>query len=438
MAATYGENLILRNKTYSFLYTVPREYRDRRGGPKQIVKSLKTGNYEEAKKRAKLARLAYILKYESNDFDGTKEIFIDIAKATANRFGFEYNDPKALANASEESFVEMMSPVIDAMEDTPKPNRAEIATFGSAVEIPGLSFSKVFPRWKQLNPLKTKLHNDVDGQTFWRKYERTSEDFIEQMGDLDVLKMTDDTMEEYRDNLVERVMNDEFKSGYANKRLGEIRTMLKDVLKRDHKGVENPFRIFETIKLGDAGKRKQLEEDDVRLLREKSADDPHLPEAAKAILLVSQNTGLGIKELAQMAPEDVVLTGEYPHLKIRANQFRNYLKTKEREREIPLIGQAYQAMLKFPNGFTEFTDQRGPRRLYRHISPFINSLLPGKTFVGYRHRIAYLMRNSKYKDQWQNAVMGHATKGQTGYYGGPTWLENMHTLLMEALPEDNR
>lgn len=439
MAATYGENLVLRNKTYAFLYTVPREYRDRRGGPRQIVKTLKTGNYEEAKKRAKLARLACILKYESNDFDGTKEIFIDIAKATANRFGFEYNDPKAIANATEESFVEMMSPAVDAMESTPKPNRAEIATLGSVVEVPGLPMSKVFPRWKQLSPEKVKLKNEVDARDFWRKYERFSEDFIKQMGDLDVLKMTETTLEEYRDTLVERVMNDEFKSENANRRMRGLRKMLQLVLKRDHKGVQNPFREIESIDIDDAGRREAHTEDEVRLLREKAAEDTHLSETAKALLLVTQNTGLGVKELAQMAPEDVVLTGDYPHLKIRPNQFRNYLKTKEREREIPLVGQALEVMkTKFPNGFTEYTHPKGVRQLYSQFSRFFISTLPGKSFVCYRHRIAYLMRNSEHKDQWQNAVMGHADKGQTGYYGGSVWLKNMHKALTEALPEDNR
>ncbi|RDJ11792.1 DUF6538 domain-containing protein [Rhizobium grahamii] len=438
MAATYGDNLILRNKTYSFLYTVPREYRDRRGGKRQVVKSLKTGNYEEAKKRAALARLACILEYESNDFNDTKEIFIDIAKATAKRFGFEYVDRKKIANATEESFVELMSPAVEAIEDTPKLNRAEIATFGSAVEIPGLPMSKVFPRWKQLSPEKVKLKNEVDARDFWRKYERYTEDFINQMGDLDVLKMTEATLEEYRDTLVERVMNDEFKSENANKRMRGLRTMLKAVLKRDHKGVENPFREIEAINIDDAGKRRQFEEDEVRLLREKAANSPHLSETAKAMLLLTQNTGLGVKELAQMAPEDVVLSGDYPHLKIRPNEFRNYLKTKEREREIPLVGQALEIMKKFPNGFPEYTEPRGVRRLYSQFSRFFSTAVPGKSYVCYRHRISYLMRNSELKDQWQNAVMGHATKGQTGYYGGPVWLSKMHKLLMEALPEDNR
>ena len=284
-----------------------------------------------------------------------------------------------------------------------------------------------------------KLKNEVDARDFWRKYERYSEDFIKQMGDLDVLKMTETTLEEYRDTLVERVMNDEFKSENANKRMRGLRTMLKVVLKRDHKGVENPFREVEAINIDDAGKRKQLEEDEIRLLREKAADDTRLTETAKALLLVTQNTGLGVKELAQLAPEDVVLVGEIPHLKIRTNEFRNYLKTKEREREIPLIGQALEVMKQFPNGFTEYTDPRGVRRLYSQISRFISTTVPGKSFVSYRHRIAYLLRNNEeVKDQWQNAVMGHADKGQTGWYGGPVALEKMHKALMEALPVDNR
>ncbi|OWV91576.1 DUF6538 domain-containing protein [Rhizobium sp. R693] len=438
MAATYGDNLIQRNGTYYFLYTVPRDYWTRRGGKRQIVKTLKTGDYQLAKKKALLLKAEHTVQYESHDFNDIKEIFIDIAKKTAGRHGYIYNDPKVIAHSTEESFVELMSAPVEAMEDNPKPNRAEIATFGSAVEIPGLPMSKVFPRFKQLSPEKTKLMNEVDARSFWRKYERFTEDFVKQMGDLDALKITETTVEEYRDTLVERVMNDEFKSEYANRTMRGIRAMLKTVLKRDHKGVENPFREIDSINVDDAGKREQLEEAEVRLLREKAADDSHLPDAAKAILLVSQNTGLGIKELAQMAPGDVVLDGEYPHLKIRKNEFRNYLKTKEREREIPLIGHALEAMKAFPNGFTEFTDARGPRRLYRHISPFIRATVPGKTFVGYRHRIAYLMRNSEHKDQWQNAVMGHATSGQTGYYGGPVWLSKMHKLLTEALPEDNR
>lgn len=438
MAASYGDNLIQRNGTYYFLYTVPRDYWTRRGGKRQIVKTLKTHDYQLAKKKALLLKAEATVRYESHDFNDIKDVFIDITKKTAERQGYVYNDPKELFRATEEDFVGLMSAPVERMEDLPKPNRAELATFGSAVEVPGLPMSKVFPRFKQLHPEKTKRMNEVDARTFWRKYERHGEDFIEEMGDLDVLKMTEATFEDYRDTLVERVMNDEFKSDYANKRMRTIKNMLHAVLKRDHRGVQNPFREVESIKVDDAGRREAFNEAEVRLIREKAASDPKLLEEVKAFLLLSQNTGLGIKELAQMAPEDVVLEGDCPHLKIRKNKFRNYLKTKEREREIPLIGAALEAMKRFPNGFTEYTDERGPRRLYRHISPFIRATVPGKSFVSYRHRIAELMRNSEHKDQWQNAVLGHATAGQTGYYGGPLWLSNMKKMLMEALPEDNR
>lgn len=444
MAATkqhqYGDNLINRDGRYSYCYTVPLSYRSRRGGRTQIVKALGTRDYEKAKKIASAMRVLDDIKHESEDFSDVKDVVFGYVVETAKRFGFDYVDPKKIADASVQGFIELSSPAIESRLATPRPNLVEVATFCSAIEAPAYSFSKVFPRFKEIERLKTKLMNEVDARSYWRRYERYAEDFIEQMGDMDVLKIDQDTVDKYRDTLLDRVMNDEFKSDYANKGMRYIRSMLKTVMKRDLKGALNPFREFDTIDIDDATKRVAFTEAEVRLIREK-LEESSIPEEAKAVIMISQNTGLGVKELCQMAPEDVCLDGGEEgivHLKIRKNKFRNYLKTKDRERDIALIGESEKWMQKFPRGFESYTDPRGPRRLNRHIQKFMKETVPEKYFIAYRHRIAELMRNSDFKDQFQNAVMGHATPGRTGYYGGKVWLENTHKTLMETLPEDNR
>lgn len=436
----YGDNLIKRGKKYSYIYTVPQAHITKRGGRRQIVKALGTSDYEKAKVLAKTMRMADDLEYGSNDFSDVQKVYIEHVVETAKRFGFDYVEPKKIADSSISDFIELTSPAVEARLRTPRPNLVEVATFGSAIEAPAYRFSKVFPRFKEIERLKTKLKNEVDARSYWRRYERYAEDFIEQMGDMDVLKIDQDTVDKYRDTLSDRVMNDEFKSEYANKGMRYIRSMLKTVMKRDLKGVLNPFREFDTIDVDDATKRVAFTESEVRLIREKLKDST-IPEEAKAVIMISQNTGLGVKELCQMAPEDVCLDGGEEgivHLKIRKNKFRNYLKTKDRERDIALIGDALVWMQKFPRGFENYTDPRGPRRLNRHIQKFIKETVPEKYFIAYRHRIAELMRNSDFKDQFQNAVMGHATPGRTGYYGGKVWLENTHRTLMETLPIDNR
>lgn len=437
MATTYGENIIERNGWFSFLYTVPIEYVERNGGKKQIRKSLRTRDREKAKRLAVMKRAECMMQYETDDFDDVKEVLIDVARATAKRFGFTYENPKILHDASPQDFVALSSPYVEAREKTPRPNRAEVATFSAAVEVPALPMSKVSAMFKQIAPDTVADMNHVDAAQRWRKYERSFEDFVNTMGDLDVLKITPADVSAYRTKLYERVKAREFKSEYANKHMGNIRLVLEAVLDVHHRGTENPFLKFKRIKMKDAGKKVPMNEDDVRAVREKLATS-NMSDEAKAMIVVTQNTGAGIKELCGLAPEDIILDGDCPHIKVRVNEYRKYLKTDERERELPLIGEALEAMKRFPDGFERYRNPRGPGSLNSAFSKFFKPVTPGKTFGSYRHRVAERMRNSDCKDQHQNAVMGHATPGMTGYYGGKVWLENMQKAMMEALPEDNR
>lgn len=437
METTYGDNIIERNGWFSFLYTVPLEYVDKNGGKRQIRKSLRTRDREKAKRLAIMKRAECMMQYETDDVEEVKEVLIDVAKATAKRFGFIYENPKILHDASPQDFVALSSLYVEAREKTPRPNRAEVATFSAAVEVPSLPMSKAFAMFKKIAPDTVADMNHVDAAQRWRKYERSFEDFVKHMGDLDALKITPADVSAYRNSLYTRITEGEFKSEYANKHMGNIRLVLDAVLDVHHRGTENSFAKFKRIKMKDAGKKEAMNEDDVRAVREKLATS-NMSDEAKAMIVVTQNTDAGIKELCGLAPDDIVLDGDYSHIKLRPNAYRKYLKTDERERELPLVGEALEAMKKFPNGFERYRYAGGPLSANNAFYKFFRTVTPGKSFGSYRHRIAELMRNSECKDQHQNAVMGHATPGMTGYYGGKVWLENMQKALMEALPEDNR
>lgn len=67
------------------------------------------------------------------------------------------------------------------------------------------------------------------------------------------------------------------------------------------------------------------------------------------ILYAIMNTGTGPKEICGLEPQAIHLDHEVPHIDIKPNKIRK-LKTGNRGRQIPLIGQSLIAFKKYPHG----------------------------------------------------------------------------------------
>lgn len=167
--------------------------------------------------------------------------------------------------------------------------------------------------------------------------------------------------------------------------------------------------------------------------------DTHLasgsvPEMMVQIIRTLKGTGAGPSEICGLEPADVLLDAEVPHLWIRPNGIRR-LKTKSRERRIPLVGEALEAMraamLKPVEGgvfySVETFDMTTP-------STKINAALraagipksPRLSAYSFRHGVKQALVQSGAREDLARYLMGHAGSDIHHRYGAPA------PLLREA------
>ncbi|WEX76641.1 hypothetical protein PYH37_004961 [Sinorhizobium numidicum] len=406
MARPYGNYLQERKGWYQFRFTIPKDQRARFGGKEQIRKSLETRDKRQALIKIGPLVEQYTAMFRASD---TGELTIDRVKDTAGYLGFTYHPAQAFQTAAIHESIAMLSQALTARELVAKPNVIERAAFGGAVEIPALPVSKLYARFKEIDPGRVKPGKSPEkARKAWKRYETKINEFVKVMGDLDCLKLTRKTILEYRIKLIERVHHGEFKSAAANEFLEKIRTAWRKVIDHDYEelNLTDPFDKVEGIDFKDGGKRVDFTEAEVKEIRLKlEASDVN--DELKALMLIAQNTGAGADELVYMTAEDIVLDHGVPHIKLRPNIHRTELKNGNRPRNIPLIGAALEAARRHPNGFPRYCKPYGPDYVSEESATIIKQVCPDKSFGSYRHRIVTLMRNSDCKDQFQNAVMGH-------------------------------
>lgn len=449
----YGTYLQQRGNRFAFLYNIPKFSRGEGEGKAgltksgkpimQIKKTLRTKDRREALILIgpEIERYTRLYPAAPRSFDAEITLPNVVEAAKVNGFDFYTVDQLKAMGAIEA--LKKMSPILYAEKLNQSQSPVEVIAFGGAVDVPALTLRQAFQRFKENNPGMVRNKSERGSHATWRKFELAIEDYITRMGgDVDVLKLDRATVKNYRTKLEKAAENGEFGFPYADKRLRTIRQVVGSVLDEYPNEPKNPFADIKPIE-GKGGKGIPFSEDDVKAIRQK-IENSKAGREVKAMMLVAMNTGTYVSELAQMAPEDVILDGDLPHLKIRLGAFRKELKTDERERDIPLVGIALETMKQFPNGFeARFDTERGIANLNTACWKFINPIVKdtkGKSFKSFRHRFATLIRRTDHKDQVQDALMGHATGkgGMTGYYGDGVTLEQMHRALLDALPEHNR
>ena len=78
---------------------------------------------------------------------------------------------------------------------------------------------------------------------------------------------------------------------------------------------------------------------------------------ARDIAIVCAETGAQGAEVVDLAPEDIMLAHDIPHLRItivEEGEMRRELKNVASRRQIPLLGQALEAMRRHPLGFPRY------------------------------------------------------------------------------------
>ncbi|KQY31853.1 tyrosine-type recombinase/integrase [Rhizobium sp. Root483D2] len=426
-----------------FMYTVPKASWKKVGKTKsgkqikQIWISLKTRDRREALMKVGPHMKNHMNWYPAGENDNPLPPTYENAVDAASYLGFPYRTAPEYRKDSIREMIALASPVLDARNRIANPSRIQRAAMAGAVDVPGLSWMQAFERFKVICVDKVMRKSEDKAKKFWRKFELSVEIYAELIsGDADVLKLTIANAKDFRSGLVGEVNRGRFKSERASDHIEHLRSILDAVLDEHPGDLKNPFRDIKRIKATDAGKGEEFTEDEVRAIRDKIKISNAGAEV-KAMLLIAQNTGCYVSELALMAPEDIVIDDAgISHIKIRLGPYRTELKSGQRARDIPLVGDSLAVMKEFRLGFSaRFHGDKGVQRLNDKTRKLIKTVVPTKSLKAYRHRMATLLRTSIHKDQVQDAILGHATKGMTGYYGGLVTLQQMKEALDDVIPK---
>ena len=431
MTRNYGTYLQERNGWFQFLFTVPKDQRRRFGGKRQIRKSLGTKDRRQAIIKAGPYIKQCLAMLEA---PGTGAISFETLTTAAEYLEFNYRPAQDYAKLGVQETVAALSKILTAREMIAEPTPIERAALRGAVDIPALPVSKLYARFKEVDPDRVVNKTPEKERLAWMRYESKIKGFVDMMGDHDCLTLTRKMIKDYRVMLIERVKAGDFKSHAANEYLQILRIAWRVVIDHDydHLGLPDPFEKVNGINMDDAKKREQFTTDEVLAIRELLDDSGVNPEL-RAIMLIAQNTGCSADELVFVTPDDIVLEHEIPHIKLRPNIHRASLKNKFRIRDVPLVGVAFDEARKFPNGFPTYCTPDGPTSVSAESREIVKKVAPTKSMYCYRHWLGTLLRNSDCKDQYQDAILGHRTKGMTGYYGGAVSLENRKRALEAVL-----
>lgn len=276
---------------------------------------------------------------------------------------------------------------------------------------------------------KVYVAEKLDGTDFefrkkLRRVERIIEVVTETLETVPTLdKWTRDHAKQVRDHYIKAG----FKPASVKRELNTLKGMITCFIKETGAKFDNPFRGLELPKNIEAPSESRYPLPP-EVLEKVRTDILSISRHDIVILWrLLEGTGCRIAEITGLRVEDVVTTGEFPHLKIVAHPQRR-LKTDSSAREVPLVGDALEAAkdgLKLAGGelyvFPRYIKPAGPTSASAALMKRIRAVTedPKHTVHSLRHGMADRLALAEVPSIDKNAILGHLNPG-TGerHYGG--------------------
>jgi integrase len=294
------------------------------------------------------------------------------------------------------------------------------------VKQPGILISQLFERYEQ-HARDKLLGKSEDQVRKWRNPKRRAiAHLIEVIGDKALDQITRDDTLDFRAWWMDRVTEEEYDPGSANKDLSHLRVMFKELERTLRLKLENPFTDLRIA--GERhNKRTAYPEKFVRDNFLAGDRLSRLNAEARGITIMVATTGMRPSEVATLTETRIFLSAEIPFVKI-APEIRQ-LKTRHSEREMPLVGLALETMRQFKSGFPRYRAEPDS------FSATANKALteaglrptPEHTVYSLRHTFKDRLIAIEAPERVQDALMGHAVR-EVEYGAGPS-LEQRATWL---------
>jgi uncharacterized protein DUF6538 len=427
--------LIERNGNFYFNRRVPEPYRalDKRG---VIRHTLKTRDRKIALRFA-IAENDQLEAYWATLSASGQEHSHDQYKALVERarvLGFAYYPNQQIAQLP-------LQEIIRRLQHVEKENFNEKhveAILGKATQ-PDIFLNQALDHYFDI--AKDKLLNKAPHQIRkWKEIRKKSmRNFVNCVGNKAIHELTRSDSLKFRDWWLDRIKLENLSTDSANKELIHVKTIVSSVAE-NFKIELNTEHLFKKLLLKNEEYKIRLPFESsficsVLLNTEKLLG---LNEQARWALNAFAETGAGFNELTGLLPEDIVLNSEVPHIIIRARKGHS-LKTKFRNRKIPLVGYALDAFKACPDGFTRYREN--PDSLSAMMNKYLreNKIMPSEQHSVYslRHSFQDRLLAANTPDRIQADLMGHKF-ARPRYGDGATLAHKLEWMKKIQLKPENQ
>ncbi len=350
----------------------------------------------------------------------------EAAQKRAKALGLQYRTADEINEGSFDDFMKRLNMLIDSKSID---DEREVAAVLGGEERPTIMLSGLVDEVKEVQ--KAMLAQKSPNQL--RKWENPKKLAVKTLtdlvGDKALPELTRLDALKYRNLWLNRIVDEDLEIGTANKNIGHIAKMLKDVGKA-HQMQLPP--VFADLRIeGETEKQRaafvpRFVQDSI--LAPHALDD--LNAEARDLVLLVADTGLRLSEAANLLPETIFLEAEVPHVVVKP--IGRQLKTGHSAREIPLVGNALAAMKRNPGGFPRYLDKADS------LSALVNKYLDGRnllptpdhSFYSLRHTFEDRLTAVEAPEKVVASLMGHKWI-RPKYGAGPTleqkarWMERI-------------
>jgi integrase len=313
-------------------------------------------------------------------------------------------------------------------------NEKLVSAVLGGVEEPKLKLSDVFEKFLQYSTARTMNKSANQVRKWLNPRKLAMKNFIECIGDKDFAAINRDDILNFRKWWIERVEGGDTIATTANKNLINVKNIIETINDNLNAKLDTQH-LFKKLLLppADESRRLPFESEYIVSTLLNPENLKGLNEQAKWVLHAIAETGAGISEQVGLLPEDIRLDCEIPHIIIQPRH-KKALKTKYRQRKIPLVGYALEAFKACPNGFTDYRDK--PDTLSATLSKYLkeNKLLPSPDHTVYslRHSFQDRLLAVNAPDRLQADLMGHKFN-RPAYGDGASLVQKQEYLKLISL-----
>jgi integrase len=403
--------LTRRNNTWHFVRRVPAEFSrlDKRGVIKHSTR-IKIANDRAGRRAVRVAErlneeLEFFWKGLSDGKPKAQLTSYESARRRARALGFDYVENEQLLQQQPEARLARLETLVT--EGLAHDAGARAALLGTRKR-PAFRLSKLFEEYAAATKDEVK-DLSPDQLRIWRNGRiRAVERFVEVVGEKPVNEVTPDDAIDYCEWWRDRVVDDEVEAKTANKDIGQLSRMLKEMSVRRRLNLPD---IFKGLRLKGETERSRVPYDTDFIQKRLLADGAPagLNEDARLVLYIVADTGMRPSEVVNLQTNAIRLGASIPYVQVLPEGRR--LKTEDAEREIPLVGAALAALTLRPDGFPRYRDKSS--NLSGALNKYLweNGLRPTKNHTVYslRHSFKDRLIAAEAPDSLIDSLMGHKT-----------------------------